>query len=358
VTELVFASSAPVFKLGGQTDGALARDLLRLEVEHSLAGLKTLSAHFLAVGPGSGTSEQLLHLDGSDLDFGKEIEVSLGPPGDERIVFKGVISALEADFDEGRAPRVVALAEDALMKLRMTRRSKSYENVSDADIASQIAGEHGLSPDTAADGPTYDVVQQWNTSDLAFLRERARLVQAEVWVDDQTLCFKTRTNRSGTTLTLVQGRELIAARIRADLAHQRTTVKVSGYDASQRAQIEQEAGGDAIQAEAAGGRTGPDVLQQALGDRVSHRVREVPLVDGEAGDWARAEMLRRSRGFVTIAGTTNGSPDMIVGSKLTLQDVGAPFEGGEYYVTRVAQTFDLENGHRTHFDAERPTVSA
>ena len=357
MTELLFTSTAPVFKLDGQVEGSLGRDLLRLEVEHSVEGLKTLSAHFIAVGPSSSESEQLLHLDGSDLDFGKRLEVSLGAPGDERVVFQGLISALEADFDEGSATRAVVFAEDALMKLRMTRRMKTYENVSDADLATQIAGEHGLSPDTAADGPTYDVVQQWNQSDLAFLRERARLVQAEVWADDQTLLFKTRPNRTGTTLTLTRGRQLISARVRADLAHQRSTVKVSGFDASQRAQIEQEAGGNAIQAEASGGRTGPSVLQQALGERVSHRVREAPLVDAEATAWAEAEMLRRSRAFVTITGTTNGSPDMVVGSKLTLEDCGDAFDGGDYYVTRVTHTFDLDSGHRTHFDAERPTVS-
>jgi phage protein D len=358
VTDLLFVSTAPVFKLDGSVEGSLGRDLLRLEIEHSLEGLKTLSAHFIAVGPGSGESEQLLHLDGSDLDFGKRLEVSIGPPGDERIVFQGLISAIEADFDEGRAARAVVFAEDALMKLRMTRRMKTYEQMSDADIAAQIAGEHGLSPDTAADGPSYDVVQQWNQSDLAFLRERARLVQAELWVDDQTLCFKTRPNRSETTLTLTRGRQLLSARVRADLAHQRSTVKVSGFDASQRAQIEQEAGGDAIQAEASGGRTGPSVLEQALGERVSHRVREAPLVDAEATAWAQADMLRRSRAFVTVTGTTNGSADMVVGSKLTLEDVAPPFEGGDYYVTRICHTYDLDSGHRTHFEAERPTVSS
>ena len=59
---------------------------------------------------------------------------------------------------------------------------------------------------------------------------------------------------------------------------------------------------------------------------MSYRVREVPLVDGEARAWARAEMLRRARGFVTVSGVTRGTPDMVVGSTLTLERVGHPFE--------------------------------
>jgi phage protein D len=57
-----------------------------------------------------------------------------------------------------------------------------------------------------------------------------------------------------------------------------------------------------------------------------------------------------------VSGVTRGSPDMIVGSKLTLERVGGPFGGDGYYVTRVCHTYDATHGHRTTFEAERPTV--
>jgi phage protein D len=181
-------------------------------------------------------------------------------------------------------------------------------------------------------------------------------VQAELWVDDGTLGFKTRANRTGTSLTLVMGNHLLAARTRADLAHQRTTVRVAGYDAKDRDGIESAADADVIKAEVSGGRTGPDVLRQAFGERTSYRLREAPVVDRDATDWAKAEMLGRARGFVTIVGTTRGSPDMVVGSRLELQQIGRPFSGGGYYVTSIRHTYDLRLGHRTHFQAERPTI--
>lgn len=358
MTDALLAATFPVFKLDGGVVGGLARDLVRLEVEEATDGLRTLTATFQAVGmSGSGTEEPLLHLDGSDLDFGKKLEVSIGAPGEERAIFSGLISGIELEHSEGDMPVVTAFAEDALMKLRMTRRLKTYEQMSDADIAQAIASEHGLGAEADADGPTHDVVQQWNQSDLAFLRDRAALIQAELYVEDDTLKFKSRPGRSGTRVTLVQGGDLISVRVRADLAHQRTTVKVSGYDASARDTIEEEAAGDAIQAETSGGRTGPDVLEQALGERVSRRVRDVPLESGEATAYARAELLRRARSFVTVAGVTSGSPDMVVGSKVELQRVGGPFEGGDYYVTRLLHTYDLNSGFRTHFHAERPTIN-
>ena len=358
MTEALFVSTSPVFKVDGERQADLARDLLRLEISETTEGLKTCVAHFVGIGPKPDGSEGELYLDGSILDFGKAFEVSIGPPDDERIVFKGLLSALEVRFDEGATPEVTTFAEDKLMKLRMTRRMKTYEQMSDADIAGAIAGEHGLTPDTDADGPTYDVVQQMNQSDLAFLRERARLIQAELWCEGDTLGFKTRGNRSGTSVTLVQGNELLAVECRADLAHQRTKVVFSGYDAAQRTTIDEEAGSEVVQTEVSGGKTGPDVLQQAFGDRDANVVRQVPLVTGEASAWAKAEMLRRSRAFVTAIGVTRGTPDLVVGSLLELQRVGDPFEGGGYYATRVRHTYDLESGHRTYFEAERATVNS
>ena len=177
MTEALLTSTAPVFEVEEQVKGELARDLLRLEVAETTAGLKTLTARFKALGPIPGAADEgQLYLDGAILDFGKKLDVSIGPGPDARTIFEGYVSGLEAIFREGKEPEVVVFAEDKLMSLRMTRRMKTYKQMSDADIAQAVASEHGLQAQADADGPTYDVVQQWNMSDLAFLRERARLV--------------------------------------------------------------------------------------------------------------------------------------------------------------------------------------
>lgn len=354
----MLAAHTPIFEIGGREQPELARDLLRLEIEEDTDGLRRLVARFVALGPRGAEQHEQLYLDRALLDFGARIDVALGPPDGRRTLFEGAISGIEADFTEGQDPEVVIFAEDALMSLRMTRRMRTYRQVSDGDVARQIAAAHGLEADVAADGPTYDVVQQWNQSDLAFLRDRALRLGAEVWIEGRSLKLKTRDHRRPTQVTLVRGNQLIEAQLRADLAHQRTAVKVSGYDAGARAVIDEEAGDAVIRAEVSGGRTGPSILATAFGERISYRVDQVPLADAEARDWAAAEMRRRARAFVTVTGTTDGTPDLVVGSELTLQAVGAIFEGGGYYVTRVRHSFDLRGeGHRTRFEAQRATIS-
>lgn len=53
------------------------------------------------------------------------------------------------------------LAEDCLPDLRTTRRSRHFEQMSDADVMRQIAQEHGLSADIEV-GSAHTVLAQVN----------------------------------------------------------------------------------------------------------------------------------------------------------------------------------------------------
>lgn len=358
MTDVLLGTATPVFSVGGRVAPSLARDCVRLVVDEGVEGLRTLEAHLAATGPGaSGPPGDLLHLDGRDFDFGTELTVAVGSDATQRTVFDGTVSGIEVVLGDSEQPLVVMLAEDRLMRLRMTARMRTYTDVTDADVARTIAADHGLDADVSVDGPRYDVLQQVNQSDLAFLRERARLMQADLWCDGRTLHLSDRSARRGERITLIHGADLLSCRITADLAHQRTRVTVGGYDALTKSVIDEQADGDAIAAEARPGRTGPAVLERALGARPAFRVREVPLTSAEASAWARAQLLRRARRFVVASGVTRGTPALTVGSQLRLELVGAPFDGEGYYVTRVTHTYDNERGLRTSFEAERPTLN-
>ncbi len=348
------ASTIPEIKVDGRANAELARDVSRLQVDEDLNGLRRLSATFIAIGPRSGEPQERLNwLDGAVLDFGKELRVAMGASDAREEVFAGKLSALELSMAQGRAPEVVCLAEDRLMDLRLTRRFKTYENVSDADLLQQIASEHGLRAVADLDGPTWPLVQQWNQSDLAFLRERARRLAAEVWVDGDALHLATRDRRGGKTLTLIQGGNLQQLRLRADLAQQRSQVVIGGFDDDEEDAIDEEAGAADLAAEAQGNTHGGEVLERAFGERASYRVREVPLKDEQASALARAALLGRARRFVSVNGVADGSTAIRVGSVLRLERVSPLFEGDGYYVTRVCHRYDQSNGYRTHFEAER-----
>jgi hypothetical protein len=53
---------------------------------------------------------------------------------------------------------------------------------------------------------------------------------------------------------------------------------------------------------------------------------------------------------------TTGSPTLDVGTRLRLERVGKLFEGGGYVVVEVAHRFDLHDGYRSWFVAERAAI--
>ncbi|MGC3992796.1 MAG: contractile injection system protein, VgrG/Pvc8 family [Propionicimonas sp.] len=358
MTDPFLGVASPVFTISGDVVPALATDCLLLAVEEGVEGLRTLELHLAGTGIGApGAPGVQRHLDGSIFDFGTDLTVAMGTDTNQRTVFDGTVSGIEVVYGDSGQPVVVMLAEDRLMRLRMTTRMRTYTGVTDAQVAQQIASFHSLDADVAVDGPRHDVLQQVNQSDLAFLRERARLLQADLWCEGTTLHLSDRPSRKGPKVTLVNRGSLLSCRITADLAHQRSRVTVGGYDARTKAVIDQHADGDAIRAEASSGRTGPEVLDGALRSRPAFRVREVPLTTAEASAWARTQMLRRARRFVVATGLARGNAELTVGTQLRLEDVGAPFDGDGYYVTRVRHTYDNVNGFRTTFEAERPTIN-
>lgn len=349
--------TAPAFTVGGQVRAELTRDAALVQIDEDINGLKRLVAQFVAMGPADGqANEQLLWLDGRVLDFGAELTVGMGPSDARTDLFKGKVSALELTMAQGRTPEVTCLAEDRLMDLRMTRRFKTYEEVSDADLVQQIASQHGLRAQADVSGPTFKLVQQWNQSDLAFLRERAIKLGADVWVEGDTLRMATRDQRQGSRVTLIQGNSLLEIRLSADLAHQRSEVQQGGFDDDQATAIDEAASDSTVAAEAQGHTHGIAVLQRAFGERKSHRVRDIPLMGSHAQAWAKAALLTRARRFVRARGLAMGNPELNVGTQLRLERVSPLFEGDGYYVTRVQHHYDLTNGYRTEFEAERAWI--
>ncbi len=124
----------------------------------------------------------------------------------------------------------------------MERRTRSFENMSDSDVISSIASQHGLTAQVDVNGPTHRVLTQLNQSDLAFLRERAAAIDAELWLEDRTLNVQAQTSRNNGTVNLSysrEGRNWLESQVLVDLAHQRTSVPVSGWDVSSKGKFDE-----------------------------------------------------------------------------------------------------------------------
>jgi phage protein D len=197
------------------------------------------------------------------------------------------------------------------------------------------------------------VLAQVNQSDLAFLRERARAVNAELWMEGATLHAKSRTSRSSGALQMTYGENLHEFSVLADLAGQCTGMVVSGWDVAGKQALSHEANDSVVGSELHGGVSGASVLSSTFGDRKEAVVHTVPLTSQEAQAEAEALFRMTARRFVVGRGVGDVDPRLRVGASVDLKELGPLFDG-KYYLSEIKHLFDGLRGIRTQFTAERP----
>ena len=106
------------------------------------------------------------------LEIGSQVRI-LGTALGEALphaLISGEVTAIEAEYDPLGAKAIVR-GYDHSHRLHRGRRTETYRNVKDSDIATQIARRAGVKPGTIDDSrTTHDHVSQANVSDWEFLR--------------------------------------------------------------------------------------------------------------------------------------------------------------------------------------------
>lgn len=342
------ASARPKLEVDGQARPELDSGLLRLLVSDSAEGLATCEAEFGNWGANAQGQLGFLWFRRDVLEFGKRFVVKLG----DDTLFEGKITAIEARFPALTPPTLVVRVDDPLQDLRMTRRTRHFERVSDADVISQIANDHGLQTDVNLSGPTWPLLVQANESDLAFLRRRMLVADADLVIADGKLSAQPRPNRPRPAITLVHGGTLRRFNVAADLAHQRTSLHCTGWDVANKQAVSEEATASSLGNEASTGDSGPQILQQAFGarhDTVAHRQ---PPDAASARTEAESHLRALARRFVRGLGETDTDVRLRAGQSVQLDGLG-PLFSGAYGLCEVMHRFDLAHGLRTEFTAER-----
>ena len=350
-TDAKLKVARPSIAIDGQDNATLAGELLRLQVAEDTAGLYHCEATFGNWGA-KDNGIGFLYFDRRTLDFGKTLRIVLGAASGGAAIFEGRITALEGRFPQGRSAELTILAEDRFQDLRMTRRTRTFEDVADADVMTQLANEHGLAPQIDLTGPKHAVLAQLNQSDLAFLRERARACDAELWLEGKTLRACPRARRRGGPVRLTYGEELGEFTVLADLAQQRTSLAVSGWDPARKAGLRQVADDALVSGELDGGVSGASVLSAAFGKREEALVHAAPRTGEEAQAEAEALFKVIARRFLVGHGVADADARLRVGATVDLRGLG-PLFNGRYYLSAVRHSFDGATGMSTEFTAER-----
>ena len=318
------------------------------------------------------------------LSIGTCVQVWAGAPGDEQAhrLITGEVTAIEGRYEYLTGLTIVR-GYDLGHRLQRVRRTRTFVNMTDSDIASQVAREGGLTlgeitPTTLV----HNHLGQCDETDWDFLKQRAREIGYEFGMADGTFRFRKASSVSGSAgepLTLTLGENLRMFMPRVTAGNLTPNVEVRVWDPLQARVTSATAGtatgtasiakptaatlGQQFGRAATGASSAPpsegagNEAQENLGPPPSgtaHVISDRPVGSGVSASSAAtlvanglAEHLAST--FAEAEGDAAGSSRIQAGAVVRAEGLPTQFTGN-WVVTNARHIFDLsEGGYHTAF---------
>jgi phage protein D len=322
---------------GQSIDPLLAAQLLEVRLESHMLLANTVSIRL--------ADPLLEHIDSAPFDIGSDLVVLLGAPGATSLttLFDGQITTFEPEFTEDQVILAVR-GYDRSHLMNRTRRTQTYQEMSYADIARQVAGTAGLQAGTIDDaGGSLEFVQQSDETDWAFLWRLARAIGFEVTVDGQKLNFR-KPRLQDSAVSLTWGTSLLSFRPRVSAIQQVSTVTVRGWDPVAQQTIVGQADSPDLTSSIGLDRS---TIVSSFGDSTVD-VCDYPIsTQTEADAVAQGVAQRLANAYVEAEGVAIGDASLTAGATVDISGVGDRF-GGKYTLTEAIHVIRTRSGYQTH----------
>jgi phage protein D len=307
----------------------------------------------LTLGGGESLETEVPWVDDRDLfDIGMKADIRFGYGTDVEPLLMAEIVSLEPHFALDRLPRLTVRGYDRSHRLQRARRTRTFLDQTDAEIASLVAEEAGLTPRVADTGVVHEYVLQANQTDLEFLQERASAVGHELFVLGEELVLRPAPEAEGEAMTLAMGQELLEFRPRVSSAGQPTETSVRGWDAAGKEAIVGRGRESDLSAAMDGTSRAPALVADAFGDAPWTLTDRPVFTSAEADAAAIANLGAAAGALVTGDATCWGRADLLAGILVRIEGVGERF-GGRYYVTSATHRYTPQEGYQTRFQIRR-----
>ncbi|MGC8874381.1 MAG: VgrG-related protein [Chloroflexia bacterium] len=323
---------------GESAPDLLLQGLMRVAVEQ---GLHLPSLCTLRV-----QDDDLSLVDSATLDVGRSLVVQMGSGRELRRAFEGEITGLELEPTPAGTLTLVVRAYDRSHRLHRGRKTQSYQQMTDSDLATRIAREAGLDPDVESTSEVYEYVLQDNRTPYEFLRERAERIGFAFWVSEGKLHFRRPAARPPEPIPLEWGHTLHQFHPVLSACRQVDEVLVRGWDPLQKRPIVGRATRGRAAPELGEQRTGSELARQAFGSASVLVVDRPVSTQGEADTLAQALADQLSAEFVRAEARCAGDARLCPGALVEIRNVGQRFSG-KYYVTRAVHSFGQRGVYQT-----------
>ena len=282
---------------------------------------------------------------------GNEVRVQLGYENDLSTIIVGEITGLEPEFSYNRLPILIVRGYNRRHRLQRGRKTRSFTEQKDSDIAAQIAREAGLNASVQDSQVNHPYVLQANQTDWDFLQQRAQKIHYEVVVEDRTLAFRPVGYIQPASLTLSLKDYLLEFYPRLSSMGQVNQLGVRFWDVQNKRSAQGKARAGNEVSIMAGQASGAELSEQAFGSAIGLVTHYPAFTQAEADQIAIAQFNRQVLDWVTGEGACLGLPNLKAGTVIQIDEIGQRFSG-LYYVTAVKHCYTQYN-YLTHFTVRR-----
>lgn len=308
----------------------------------------------IMVSAGERDLEKYKLIDSDHFRPGNEIKIKMGygEPLDTMIV--GEITSLAPEYSGTGAIGLHVQGYDRLYHLGIGRKTRSFQSMKDSEIASQIAEDWSLTPDTAPTDITHEYVMQNNKTDREFITQLARRNRFMVRVEDKTLIFKMPAEDAGKTVTLTYNLDLIEFYPRLSTIRQNSKTTVRGWNPKEKKELKGEAGVGDETTKMEGDKTGGETVRSINEENAFVINAENVSTKEEAEGIARNHFNAMAMQYVTGEGCCIGNTGIKAGEVVELKELGERFSG-HYYITSCRHVLN-EQGYLTYFKVRRSAI--
>lgn len=322
-------------------------DVRALTVEEDLDALSMFS---LELYNWDDERLQVSWSDSNQFAVGNEVEVWLGWVDDLHKVMLAEITSLEPAFASDQPPTLTVRGYDHRHRLSRGRRTRTFAQMKDSAIATQVAREAGLRAQARDTRQALPFVVQSNQTDWEFLRQRAGMLGWEVYVRDKVLHFQPPGHAAQASVRLSLGSDVDEFTPRLSSLGQEGQVAVRSWNVREKQPI---VGSASVGQESAMGRaSGPVAANRAWGKASTSIVDQPVRSKAEADQVAVGRFNQLALAYVQGTVACSGRPQLHAGMVVHIEGAGRTFSG-PYYVTSVSHTLSQDQGYRTSFTVER-----
>ncbi|PZO37082.1 MAG: type IV secretion protein Rhs [Pseudanabaena frigida] len=334
----------PLIQIDGTDASAdLLEDILQISVEESLnmPGMFTLIIRN-DFYPGRSVDTTWKHQ--SLFAIGKKVKIGFASSTTEGVdpdtqtgyVLEGEITGIETEFNEKSQAPIIIRGYDISHRLHRGRYNRSFQNVTDSDVVSQIIGEAGITSGTVTSTTiVHDYIFQENQTNMEFLRERAARLGFELYVQDAKLNFRQPTQDQ--ELELKWLKDIDSFRVRVSSSEQVSSVEVRGWNYATKVPIVSTATTESVITSTGSGKGSASSTKFSTQPKMIVVDQPVFSAD-EATKMAQSLCNELGGEFVSADADGEGNPEIRPGRVVKLTGMGTAYSGS-YYVTDTHHLF-------------------